>query len=282
MPTINLLPIKQAVKFGANDLPDSDTPELDSELILLHVLNAHRNILFTDPDQLLTQDQQKQFVELIGRRKKGEPVAYIIGEKGFWDLTLKTAPHTLIPRPDTESIIDWILERGLQPKRILDLGTGTGALALALAKEFPNAHVTGLDLVPAAVELAKTNQKLNNIKNVQFFQSSWFENVPADRQFDLIVSNPPYIDNTDEHLDQGDVRFEPSSALVADDNGYGDLFHIAQHALAYLEQGGLLVMEHGWQQAELVRKKLEELGYANVGSGKDLGNRERFTFGEKR
>lgn len=281
MPTINLLPIKQAVKFGANDLPDSDTAELDSQLILLHVLNANRNILFTHPDQLLTQDQQKQFVELIGRRKKGEPVAYIIGEQGFWDLTLKTAPHTLIPRPDTESIIDWILEKGLQPKRILDLGTGTGALALALAKEFPDSKVIGLDLVPEAVELAKQNQVLNNINNAEFLQSSWFENISHENQFDLIVSNPPYIDKEDNHLAEGDVRFEPSSALVADESGYSDLFHIAQYALAYLEQNGLLVMEHGWQQAEKMQQKLNRLGYINVGSGLDLGNRERFTFGRK-
>lgn len=280
MPILNLLPIKQAVKMGANELIGSETPELDSELILLHCLNAHRNILFTDPDQLLSLDQQEQFIELIARRKQGEPVAYIIGEQGFWDLTLKVSPDTLIPRADTEALVDWVLEQGLNPKRILDLGTGTGALALALAREFPNAQVIGVDVVENAVQLAKENQKRNQLDNARFIQSSWFENVPA-LEFDLIVSNPPYIDENDEHLSVGGVRFEPKSALVADDNGYADLHYISKQALQYLSEGGSLLMEHGWQQADAVREELSRLGYKQVGSGKDLGDNWRFSYGFK-
>jgi len=280
MPILNLLPINQAVKMGANELVDSDTPELDAELLLLHCLNAHRNILFTDPDQLLSIEQQKQFIELIGRRKKGEPVAYIIGEQGFWDLTLKVSTDTLIPRSDTESLIDWVLEQNLHPNRILDLGTGTGAIALALAKEFPNAVVIGVDVVANAVKLANENKRKNNIENVQFVQSSWFENI-TDEPFDLIVSNPPYIDQTDEHLSQGDVRFEPDSALVADEKGYADLFYIAEQAKLYLQTNGCLLMEHGWQQAQGVCDKLKELGYQNAGSGKDLAGQWRFSYGFK-
>jgi release factor glutamine methyltransferase len=205
-------------------------------------------------------------------------VAYILGEQGFWDLTLNVAPHTLIPRPDTESLIDWVLDQGLQPKRILDLGTGTGAIALALAKEFPEAQVIGVDLIPQAVALANSNKEKNQITNVQFLQSSWFEKVPVDT-FDLIVSNPPYIDEADEHLSQGDVRFEPASALIAQNHGLADLQHIAQQAKRYLSAGGCLLMEHGWQQAEFVCEYLQSCGYINTDSGRDLAGKWRFTYG---
>ena len=225
MPILNLLTIKHALTMGANELKQSDTPELDCELILLHVLNAHRNILFTDPGQLLTIEQQKTFMSLMARRKKGEPVAYIIGSQGFWDLDLKVSPHTLIPRADTESLVEWVLDQGLTPEHILDLGTGTGALALALASELPSAQVIGLDVVEGAVTLAKENQARNRIQNVEFMVSSWFDSIAQNKTFDLIVSNPPYIDAQDVHLSQGDVRFEPESALIADEQGLS-LIHI--------------------------------------------------------
>ncbi len=287
------LAIQQALNFGReqltlpqssqsgtqlSDTPLSDTPELDTELILLFCLNKSRNILFTDPQQELSCEQELQFKALMQRRMNGEPVAYLIGTQGFWDLDLKVSPHTLIPRADTESLIDWLLESELKPKHILDLGTGTGALALALAREFSRANVTGVDVIEDAVQLALENKKLNNVENVQFFKSDWFAAL-KENTFDLIVSNPPYIDEDDIHLSQGDVRFEPSSALVASNNGYSDLFHIADVAREYLTPGGCLIMEHGWQQAQGVRQRLLELGYESVGSGKDLAGHERFTFG---
>ena len=280
MSLINLLTLKQALTLGANELPESDSPDLDCELILLHAIGQHRNILFTDPDTLLDAAQQAAFIELIARRKQGEPVAYIIGLQGFWDLQLKVAPHTLIPRGDTESIIDWVLDNNLQPKRILDLGTGTGALALALASEFPDAQVVGVDLIPQAVELANENKELNSIANVVFKQSDWFDALASEEAFDLIVSNPPYIDEDDVHLDQGDVRFEPSSALVAKQQGFADLFHIATQAKKYLSKNGYLLMEHGWTQGKEMREKLLELNYENVATGQDLASRDRFTYGQ--
>lgn len=279
MPILNLLSLQHALTLGANELKQSDTPELDCELILLHAINSHRNILFTDPGKLLDIEQQKEFIALIARRKKGEPVAYIIGSQGFWDLDLKVSPDTLIPRADTESLVEWVLEQGLKPNRILDLGTGTGALALALASELPNACVLGIDVVAGAVKLAAENQVRNNINNAEFIVSSWFSQLEESNQFDLIVSNPPYIDSKDEHLALGDVRFEPESALIADQNGYADLFYIAEASKAFLVKGGTLVMEHGWQQADVVQKKLLELGYSGVGSGKDYGGNQRFTYG---
>jgi len=275
--------IQQALKFGSDQLSKlssghSDTPELDAELILLFCLKTSRNILFTHPDQLLSAEQEQQFKALLKRRFNGEPVAYLLGTQGFWDLNLLVAPHTLIPRGDTESLIDWVLEQTLKPQSILDLGTGTGALALALAQEFPAANVIGVDVVEEAVQLANKNKTLNKIENANFFHSNWFSAV-AQQKFDLIVSNPPYIDEDDIHLGQGDVRFEPSSALVAKDNGFADLFHIANLAREYLAPGGCLLMEHGWQQAAQVQQHLKQLGYEGVASGVDLGNRERFTFG---
>lgn len=270
--------IKQALIEGQQIITHSDTPGLDTELLLLHALNAHRNVLFTDPDKVLSHSQEKAFHEYLKRREEGEPVAYILGEQGFWDLTLNVAPHTLIPRADTESLIDWVLERNVKPKRILDLGTGTGALALALAKEFPDAQVTGVDLIAQAVKLAESNKLKNQITNVCFLQSNWFDQVP-DEKFDLIVSNPPYIDAQDEHLSQGDVRFEPASALIAQDNGLADLKHIAQKAKAYLSPDGCLLMEHGWQQAQAVCEYLQESGYNKAGSGRDLAGQWRFSFG---
>jgi len=272
------LAITQALAMGREKLIDSDTPELDCELILLFCLNASRNILFTDPNKELSPAQQQQFSELLSRRQQGVPVAYLIGTQGFWDLHLKVSPHTLIPRGDTESLIDWVLEENLNPKTILDLGTGTGALALSLAHEFPEASVIGIDIVMDAVLLAQENQKLNKIKNAKFMQSSWFD-VLANEKFDLIISNPPYIDEQDPHLSQGDVRHEPASALTAKQEGFADLFYIAEHAQQYLNPQGCLVMEHGWQQAPQVRDFLNAHKFKNVGSGKDLGNRERFTFG---
>lgn len=270
--------IKQALQHAANLLTESDSAQLDAELLLLHVIQAQRTILFTHPDRAISQEEQSQFDALIERRINGEPVAYLLGQQGFWTLDLKVAPSTLIPRADTESLVEWVLENHDDAqKKVLDLGTGTGAIALALASERNQWRVSGLDLMEAAVQLAKENAKLNGIKNTEFYQSSWFENVPTNSLFDLIVSNPPYIDEQDEHLTQGDVRFEPLSALVAKENGLADLRKIAEDARQYLN--GYLVMEHGWQQAEDVQRILVELGYQQVGSGQDLGNRDRFTFG---
>lgn len=278
MRAILCMNIKQALQQAASLLSESDSAQLDAELLLLHVIQEQRTILFTQPDRELSSAEQTQFDTLIQRRINGEPVAYLLGQQGFWTLDLKVAPSTLIPRGDTESLVEWVLENHDDAqKKVLDLGTGTGAIALALAFERNQWNVSGLDLMEDAVQLAKENAKLNGIKNAEFYQSSWFENVPIDSQFDLIVSNPPYIDEQDEHLAQGDVRFEPLSALVAKENGLADLRKIAEDARQYLN--GYLVMEHGWQQAEDVQRILVDLGYEKVGSGQDLGNRDRFTFG---
>ena len=276
------LSIEQLIRQSSQQLAESsDTAKLDVELLLARCLNKDRTYLFTWCDKLVNVEEESAFNELFARRLKGEPIAYILGQQEFWDITLNTAAHTLIPRADTETLIDWVLELADDlptNAKAIDLGTGTGAIALVLASEFPQWQVQAVDLIPQAVELAQQNGKLNNLERVQFYQSSWFDNVVG--QFDLIVSNPPYIDPADEHLSQGDVRFEPKSALIADKKGLADLELIAQQGRDYLVDGGWLLMEHGYDQQDAVQKILIELGYQQVSTRIDLGGNPRITAGQ--
>jgi release factor glutamine methyltransferase len=274
--------IEQIIRQYSQQLdPQSDTARLDVELLLARSLNKNRTYLFTWSDKLLTAEQENIFKELFIRRLEGEPIAYILGEQEFWDLTLKTATHTLIPRADTETLIDWVLELADElpsKSNVIDLGTGTGAIALVLASEFPTWNVQGVDLIPQAVELAQQNAKLNNLQQVKFYQSSWFDNVSG--KFDLIVSNPPYIDPDDEHLDQGDVRFEPRTALIAKNKGLADLEFIAQQGRTFLDEGGWLLMEHGYDQQDAIQKILTQLGYQQVSTRLDLAGNPRISGGQ--
>jgi release factor glutamine methyltransferase len=276
------LSIEQIIRqFSQLLAVNSDTATLDVELLLAHSLGKDRTYLFTWSDRLVTEKEALTFKVLFSRRLKGEPIAYILERQAFWDLNLKTAEHTLIPRADTETLIEWVLELAdsLPDKAtVIDLGTGTGAIALSLAHEFSHWDVQGVDLIPQAVELAQYNARLNNLDHVRFFQSSWFDRVEG--QFDLIVSNPPYIDPLDEHLSQGDVRFEPLSALVAENKGLADLELIADQSRHYLLEGGWLLMEHGYDQQQAVQQLLNKLGYQQVSTRIDLGGNPRITGGQ--
>lgn len=254
---------------------------LDAELLLAKVLQKNRTYLATWPEREIEDPLWREFTELVERRTKGEPIAYILGEQGFWSLTLKTLPHTLIPRPDTETLVEWVLELSQQlpdKSRVLDLGTGTGAIVLALAREFPNWSCVGCDFVAEAVALAEDNAELNGIHNVEFRQSDWFQKVEG--SFDLIVSNPPYIDPDDEHLSQGDVRFEPLSALIAEEKGLADLRHIIDNARAYLNTAGWLLVEHGYDQEKQVQKLFQASGFHHVRTQYDYGGNPRITGGQ--
>lgn len=258
----------------------SESPRADAELLAQHVLQCTRTWLRTWGDQVLSQPQQSQLQALLERRLNGEPIAYLIGEQGFWSLNLKVSPATLIPRPDTETLVEWALALPLpEHARALDLGTGTGAIALALAVEREQWQVSGLDLMPEAVALARENAELNQLRRVRFDCSNWFEAVEASAGFDLIVSNPPYIDPDDEHLEQGDVRFEPRSALVADHQGMADLEQIIDQSRAFLKAEGWLLLEHGYQQAEAVCRCLERAGFTLVDTHNDLGGNPRISGG---
>ncbi|ANG64371.1 protein-(glutamine-N5) methyltransferase, release factor-specific [Marinobacterium aestuarii] len=263
---------------SAAQLVDSDSPRLDLELLLCHLLDCGRTYLFTHPERVLSVQQAADFDALLQRRLAGEPVAHLTGRRGFWTLDLEVSADTLIPRPDTETLVEQALE--LLPDgdfRVADLGTGTGAIALALASERPGWTLQGCDRVAGAVALAQRNAKRLGLSNARFVQGSWFE--PLDGRFAMIVSNPPYIDPADPHLGLGDVRFEPRSALVADDKGLADIRHIAKGARIVLEQGGWLLFEHGYDQAEAVRTLLDELGYCDTATRPDLGGRDRVTLG---
>ena len=283
--------IEAALKAAISLLQESgsESPSLDAAVLLCHALDKPRSYLLTWPDKTLEPEQNECFVSLLSRRLNGEPIAYITGEREFWSLPLKVSPSTLIPRPDTERLVELALDKVTNKSgNVLDLGTGTGAIALALASELPQCRVLGVDLRQEAVTLAKSNARNLNILNTDFLQGSWFEPVnseiwlaeQAGTKFALIVSNPPYIEKDDPHLMQGDVRFEPISALVAEEKGLADIRHIAENAVNYLEESGWLLFEHGFEQGEQVCQILRELGYTLVSTEKDYTGNDRVTMGQ--
>lgn len=255
----------------------SDSARLDVELFLQHVLKKNRAYLYAWPEKTLSETQLSEFESCIQRRKQGEPVAYIIGSQGFWSLDLNVNSSTLIPRPETELLVELALEHCGSESRILDLGTGTGAIALAVATEFPSADIHAVDFSEDAVALAKKNAEKNKLNRVNIYQSHWFENV--DGYFDVIMSNPPYIEENDPHLSQGDVRFEPRSALVSGQDGMNDIRIICREAKKHFFDSGVLMFEHGWNQGELARQELARNGYNDIETFQDFGGRERVTFG---
>jgi len=260
-------------------LPDSPTARLDAELLLAAALGKSRSFLHTWPERIVPSEAVLIFTEYLQRRRSGEPVAYILGQQGFWKLDLEVAPHTLIPRPDTELLVEAALELlAATPAKILDLGTGSGAIALALASERPAWKVTAVDRVLEAVALAERNRQRLNLNNVTVLSSHWFSALEGQR-FNLIISNPPYIAAADPHLVEGDVRFEPASALVAGVDGLDDLRLIVAQAPGHLEAGGWLMLEHGYDQAEAVRDLLLTRGFEEVHSRTDLGGHQRISLG---
>jgi len=270
---------KQLLVLGNGKASTAEDAALDADVLLSHVLEKDRTYLFTWPEKSLSPQQHEQFMHCLERRKSGEPVAYIVGRQEFWSLPLKVNQHTLIPRPETELLVEKALQfLSGKAGNILDLGTGSGAIALALASECPNGHVTAVDYSKEALAIARENKTRLGVDNVELLHSDWFAAVPKNK-FDLIVSNPPYIDSEDKHLSEGDVRFEPHSALVAEKEGFQDLFTIAEQSLEYLNHEGCLMMEHGYQQGEKVRDCLESLGYAEVQSFCDLAGHERVSVG---
>jgi len=267
--------LRQAVSV----LTESESPRRDAEILLEHVTGKARTYILAFGETPLSAEQQARLDALLARRKTGEPVAHLVGEREFWSLPLYVSAATLIPRPDTECLVEQALARlPATPCRILDLGTGTGAIALALASERPDCQVTAVDLMPDAVALAQRNTARHGLTNVTVLQSSWFAAL-GKQTFSIIVSNPPYIDEMDPHLSQGDVRFEPLTALVAANAGLADLDHIITAARGHLEPGGWLLLEHGWTQGEAVRELFAAAGYAGIETCRDYGGNERLTLG---
>ncbi len=272
--------VAKLVTFGQQLLlPYSDSAKLDTEILICFVLNKPRSFLLTWPEHKLTERQTEQFSALIQRRVQGEPIAYIVQMREFWSLSLQVSPATLIPRPDTEILVEQVLSHHQGAElSCLDLGTGTGAIALALASERPKWQIEAVDYSHDAVALAKRNALNLNLAQVNIYQSDWFSNVAKDKRFDVIVSNPPYIDENDHHLNEGDVKFEPKTALVASDNGLADIKIIARHALSFLNSGGFLYIEHGFEQSHAVQTILADLAYSDIQTVKDYNHNERVTW----
>lgn len=254
----------------------------DAELLLLHVLQQSRSWLFMHADDRLDMDVQTAYEGLLARREAGEPVAYIIGRRGFWTLDLKVTPATLIPRPETELLVELALQR-LPPDfsgSVADLGTGSGAIALAMARERPRAQIVATDASAAALDIARRNAQRHSIGNVSFAHGDWL--VPlTGRRFDLIVSNPPYIEAADPHLAQGDLRFEPAAALASGSDGLDDIRRIVNDARDHLEPAGWLLFEHGWNQGDAARRLLLGAGYVEVFTASDLELRDRVSGGRR-
>ena len=248
--------IQQARAHIMATLASGESPRADADALLCHLLSCRRSYLMTWPERELDADQQATLQAWLDRRLAGEPIAHLIGEREFWSLPLKVSPATLIPRPDTEVLVEQALARlPAGPCALLDLGTGTGAIAFALKSERPDADVWAVDRMPDAAALARANSAALGLP-IEVRDGSWFEPLLDAPRFAMIVSNPPYIDGADPHLEEGDVRFEPRSALVAGEQGLADIRLIVADAPAHLCPGGWLLLEHGWEQGAAVRQLL--------------------------
>lgn len=271
--------IREWLNAAVRQLADGESPKRDAEILLGFVTGRPRTWLLAYDETPLTTEQLALLAELLARREAGEPIAYLVGEREFWSLRLKVSPVTLIPRPDTECLVEQALALVPEPEAdVLDLGTGTGAIALALASERPGWRLTGIDVQPGAVALAQTNARRLGLTNAAFETGSWFKSLQQQR-YTLIVSNPPYIDAEDPHLARGDVRYEPLGALVAAGSGLADLATIIGGAGGYLLPGGWLAVEHGWLQGEPVRSLFSRAGFDRIGTRKDYGGNERVSMG---
>jgi release factor glutamine methyltransferase len=270
---------------------DPGSARIEVQCLLQAVLQVNRAYLLTHPEQQLSDVQQAQFNVLFERRLSGEPIAYLLGEREFYGLTFKVSPATLIPRPETELLVEQALQRIPQPPpqpsptsgrgskfRVLDLGTGSGAIALSIAHARPDVQVVAVDASTAALEVAQFNALQLNLGNVRLLHSDWFGAL-QDERFDIIVSNPPYIAADDAHLTQGDVRFEPRTALASGAHGLDDIRRICTQAKAHLNINGWLLFEHGYDQAEQVRRLLQQAGFAGIFSARDLSGIERVSGG---
>lgn len=265
---------------AGDDLP-GDSGRRDAEILLGYLLGKSRGWLYTWPEHALTAVQAADYAALLNRRRAGVPVAYLTGEREFWSLSLQVTDATLIPRAETETLVEWALELPLPPTAaVLDLGTGSGAIALALASERPGWRVTATDASAAALAVAGDNARRLCPGRVRCLQSDWFTDLGGE-QFDLIVSNPPYVENDSPWLGSGDLRFEPRTALVAGSTGLDDLRQLVAAAPAHLRPGGWLLLEHGFQQGQAVRELLVAAGFAEVVTRRDLAGLERTGGGRR-
>lgn len=260
--------------------PTSSTARLDAEVLLAHILECTRTYLYAYPEKTLTENQWTTYQQHLNLRKEGKPVAYLVGNREFWSLSLDVNESTLIPRPETERLVEVTLQLlgAKEQATILDLGAGSGAIALAIASERPDWQIYASDASITAIETARKNAAKLNLNNIHIYHSDWFRSLPP-KKFDAIVSNPPYIARHDPHLSQGDVRFEPESALISGEDGFTALRHIIQESPKHLAANGLLLLEHGYDQKESIIEALKQFKYANVQSWQDCSGCDRVSGG---
>ena len=272
-----MVTVQELLRSGS-DLP-TDSARRDTEILLCHCLGKPRAWLYTWPEKEVARDCARDFEKLLAQRREGVPVAYLTGEREFWSLQLAVSDATLIPRPETETLVSWVLELALpNAASVLDLGTGSGAIALALASERSHWRVTALDVSQEALQVARGNAVRTRLTSVHFVQSDWYQAVTGQR-FNALLANPPYIDGDDPHLALGDVRFEPRSALVSSDSGLEDLGRLVTGASDHLLDGGWLLLEHGFEQANAVCAMLHDAGFSQVSTRRDMSGQQRITGG---
>lgn len=272
--------LNQLIERFISRFPDSETARLDAEILIAHALKKTRGWLKAFGDDPLTDAEQQAVVPLLDRRVQGEPVAYILGEWEFYSLPLKVTPDTLIPRPETELLVEralTLMESIKQPK-VLDLGTGTGAIAIAVKKHRPDAKVFAVDFSIGALEVAQANAKALKCP-VEFYCGSWYQPLPKGLSFDFILSNPPYVANDDPHLQQGDLPHEPITALTAGEDEFADIRTIVGQGVSWLSKPGVLMVEHGYNQKQPVQLLFNQAGLTRVQTHRDYGRMDRFTEG---
>lgn len=276
-----MITIAEALTLGTEKLQHLPNPPFETALLLAFSLKVNRSYLIAFPEKEITLETYQQYLNMLERRANGEPFAYITGEREFYGLSFQVNQETLIPRDDTEIIVDQALS--LMPQatqtdyRLLDLGTGSGAIALALKKCRPDIAVTAVDYYETTLKIAKINGERNQLE-INWFQSDWFSALPQ-HHFDMIVSNPPYIDPLDQHLDGDGVKFEPKRALIAHERGLADLYHLIDTAPNYFRKGGYLLLEHGYDQRKALQLRMQERGYTEIRTVKDYGDQDRVTIG---
>jgi len=270
--------VKRALtEYAESFIKVSDSPDIDAECLVMHITGLSRAELFTHPETVLTDKQENDLRELTKRRLNGEPIAYLTGHKEFWNLDLKVTPDVLIPRPETECLVECLLDHysNEQHLKVADLGVGSGAIALALANERPAWKIHATDNSKNALHVAKENAQKHHLHNIHFFEGEWCEALP-DHNYDIVVSNPPYIASGDHHLRK--LQFEPIEALDAGKEGLDAIHMIVHQAKDYLKKGGILILEHGYDQRDAVLGALKMAGYDNPENHLDLAGQPRFSL----
>lgn len=270
---------------GRLQLHQTESPQIDAQTLLAHVLQKDRSFFYAHPEHKPSAEQIATYDVLIAKRKTGIPIAHLTGQREFWSLNLRVSAATLIPRPETEHLVELAINKmhSVSSMQILDMGTGTGAIAIALAKECRDQHlnhqIIATDTSPDALQIAQENMTQHACDQITLLQSDWFSAL-AQKKFDLIVSNPPYIAESHPSLAEGDVRFEPRLALTSGSDGLDDIRKIIQHAPEHLLPKGWLLLEHGYDQAQIVRALFQQQRFSNIRSQQDFAGHDRITLGQ--